>query len=173
VVAATNRDLARMVADGQFRSDLYYRLNVFPVGLPPLRERRDDVPRLVRHFAQKVARRMGRQIETIPAEAMEALVRYPWPGNVRELENVIERAVILSPGPALRLNLGDLEAPAPAKVHLAGAVTLADAERDHILGVLRDTGWVLGGPNGAAARLAMKRTTLQSKMKKLGISRPV
>jgi formate hydrogenlyase transcriptional activator len=172
LVAATNRDLARMVADGEFRSDLYYRLNVFPVVLPPLRERRDDIPRLVRHFAQTVARRMGRRIETVPAEAMDALVRYPWPGNIRELENVIERAVILSPGPALRLNLGDLETAAPAEVHPAAAVTLADAERDHILGVLRETGWVLGGPNGAAARLAMKRTTLQSKMKKLGISRP-
>jgi formate hydrogenlyase transcriptional activator len=140
--------------------------------LPPLRERRDDIPRLVRHFAQKVARRMGRQIETIPAEAMDALVRYPWPGNVRELENVIERAVILSPGPALRLNLGDLKAAAPAEAPPATTVTLADAERDHILGVLRETGWVLGGPTGAAARLAMKRTTLQSKMKKLGIARP-
>jgi formate hydrogenlyase transcriptional activator len=172
VVAATNRDLAPMVADGQFRSDLYYRLNVFPVVLPPLRERRDDITRLVRHFAQKVARRMGRQIETIPAEAMDALVRYPWPGNVRELENVIERAVILSPGPALHFNLGDLKAAAPAEVPAGAAVTLADAERDHILGVLRETGWVLGGPNGAAARLAMKRTTLQSKMKKLGIARP-
>jgi formate hydrogenlyase transcriptional activator len=172
VVAATNRDLARMVADGRFRSDLYYRLNVFPVVLPPLRERRGDVPRLVRHFAQKVARRMGRLIETIPAEAMDALVSYPWPGNVRELENVIERAVILSPGPALRLNLGDLQAAGPVEAPPASAVTLADAERDHILGVLRETGWVLGGPNGAAARLAMKRTTLQSKMKKLGIARP-
>ena len=113
LVAATNRDLAQMVADGEFRNDLYYRLNVFPVVLPPLRERRDDIPRLVRHFAQKVARRMGRRIETIPAEAMDALVQYPWPGNVRELENVIERAVILSPGPTLQINLGELKA-APA-----------------------------------------------------------
>ena len=118
LVAATNRDLAQMVADGQFRSDLYYRLNVFPVMLPPLRERRDDIPRLVRHFAQKVARRMGRRIETIPAEAMDALVQYPWPGNVRELENVIERAVILSPGPALHINLSELEA-GPALVRAA------------------------------------------------------
>ncbi len=173
LVAATNRDLTQMTANGHFRNDLYYRLNVFPVVLPPLRERRDDIPRLVRHFAQKVARRMGRQIETIPAEAMDALVQYPWPGNIRELENVIERAVILSPGPGLHINLGDLKAAAAqAEVPPGAAVTLADAERDHILGVLRDTGWVLGGPNGAAARLAMKRTTLQSKMKKLGISRP-
>jgi formate hydrogenlyase transcriptional activator len=172
LVAATNRDLAQMVADGQFRNDLYYRLNVFPVVLPPLRERRDDIPRLVRHFAQIVARRMGRRIETIPAEAMDALMRYPWPGNIRELENVIERAVILSPGPALHLNLSDLKADAPAEAPPGPALTLADAERDHILGILRATGWVLGGPNGAAARLAMKRTTLQSKMKKLGIARP-
>ncbi len=173
LVAATNRDLAQMVADGQFRNDLYYRLNVFPVVLPPLRERRDDIPRLVRHFVQKVTRRMGRQIETIPADTMDALVAYPWPGNVRELENVIERAVILSPGPVLHVNVGDLRtAAARAELPAGAGGTLADAERDHILGVLRETGWVLGGPHGAAARLAMKRTTLQSKMKKLGISRP-
>jgi formate hydrogenlyase transcriptional activator len=193
LVAATNRDLGQMAADGQFRNDLYYRLNVFPVMLPPLRERRDDIPRLVRHFAQKVARRMGRQIETIPAEAMEALVQYPWPGNVRELENVIERAVILSPGSTLHVNLNELKlGPAhsallrsssdttpsgadsgPAPTNGSGASkTLDEAEREHILGALRESHWVLGGPNGAAARLAMKRTTLQSKMKKLGISRP-
>src|SRR6266540_1479376 len=154
LVAATNRDLAHMAANGQFRNDLYYRLNVFPVVLPPLRERREDIPRLVRHFAQKVARRMGRRIETIPAEAMDALVQYPWPGNIRELEHVIERAVILSPGPTLHLNLGDLKAAAAqAEVPAGATVTLADAERDHILGVLHETSWVLGGPNGAAARL--------------------
>jgi formate hydrogenlyase transcriptional activator len=183
LVAATNRDLAAMAGNGQFRSDLFYRLNVFPVHLPPLRERRDDIPRLVRHFAHKVARRMGRQIETIPTEAMDVLVQYPWPGNIRELENVIERAVILSPGPALHINLSGLKAAAPASPvsppsnvgdtrGVGAPVSLADAERDHILGVLRETGWVLGGSNGAAARLAMKRTTLQSKMKKLGITRP-
>jgi formate hydrogenlyase transcriptional activator len=172
LVAATNRDLAEMAAKGQFRNDLFYRLNVFPVELPSLRERREDIPQLVRHFAQKVARSMGRQIETIPVEAMDGLVHYPWPGNIRELENIIERAVILSPGPELRINLADLKSAAPPEAPLGAAMTLADAERDHILGVLRDTGWVLGGPNGAAARLAMKRTTLQSKMKKLGISRP-
>ena len=173
LVAATNRDLAEMVSNGEFRNDLYYRLNVFPVVLPPLRERRDDIPRLVRHFAQKVARRMGRRIETIPAESMDALVQYPWPGNVRELENVIERAVILSPGSTLRISVGELKAaPLPTNNHSAGAITLNDAEREHILEALRETRWVLGGPNGAAARLAMKRTTLQSKMKKLGIVRP-
>src|SRR5262245_40336878 len=189
LVAATNRDLARMVADGQFRSDLYYRLNVFPVVLPALRERRDDIPTLARHFTQRFARRMGRQIETIPAAVLDALVRYPWPGNIRELQNVIERAVILSPGPALQIPPGDLKPPSPYPLpqgvgegRLRGAAptdgpaksprTLADAEREHILAVLRESGWVLGGPNGAATRLAMKRTTLQSKMKKLGISRP-
>jgi formate hydrogenlyase transcriptional activator len=173
LVAATNRDLAKMATGGQFRTDLFYRLNVFPVMLPPLRERRGDIPRLVRHFAQKVARRMGRQIETIPAAAMAALEQYPWPGNIRELENVIERAVILSPSAALHVNLGELKsAAAPPEPPTREAVTLADAEREHILSVLRDTGWVLAGPNGAATRLAMKRTTLQSKMKKLGIARP-
>jgi formate hydrogenlyase transcriptional activator len=189
LVAATNRNLTQMVSDGQFRSDLYYRLNVFPVVLPPLRERRDDVPMLARHFTQRFAQRMGRRIETIPTAVMDALVRYPWPGNVREMQNVIERAVILSAGPVLRLPTGDLQPPssssfqlegrdgrakatAPADVPANTPVTLADAEREHILGVLREAGWVLGGPNGAAARLAMKRTTLQSKMKKLGISRP-
>ena len=173
LVAATHRDLARMVAEGRFREDLYYRLNVFPLVLPPLRERPDDIPRLVRHFTQRFARRMGRRIETIPSAVMEALVRYPWPGNIRELQNVIERAVILSPGPSLQVPPGDLQpAPAQPRASAAASSTLADAERDHILGVLRETGWVLGGPDGAAARLGMKRTTLQSKMKKLGISRP-
>jgi formate hydrogenlyase transcriptional activator len=172
LVAATNRDLARMVADGTFRADLYYRLNVFPVVLPPLRERPEDIPRLVRHFTQRFARRMGRRIETIPSAVMDALVRYPWPGNVRELQNVIERAAILSPGPSLQVPPGDLQpaakqaaAPAPP------AVSLADAEREHILGALRETGWVVGGQEGAAARLGMKRSTLYKKMKKLGISR--
>ena len=173
LVAATHRDLARMVADGRFREDLYYRLNVFPVVLPPLRERRDDIPRLVRHFTQQFARRMGRRIETIPSAVMDALVGYSWPGNVRELQNVIERAVILSPGAALQVPLGDLQvAHAQAEMPDAARGSLADAERDHILSVLRETGWLLAGPNGAAARLGMKRTTLQSKMKKLGISRP-
>jgi formate hydrogenlyase transcriptional activator len=173
LVAATNRDLARMVADGRFRADLYYRLNVFPLVLPPLRERRDDIPRLVRHFIQHFARRMGRQIETIPAAVMDALVGYSWPGNIRELQNVIERAVILSPGPTLQVPLGDVQPrDARAQESTAAAVTLADAEREHILAALRDTGWVVGGPKGAAARLGMKRSTLYKKMTKLGVSRP-
>jgi formate hydrogenlyase transcriptional activator len=173
LVAATNRDLAQMVAASQFRNDLYYRLNVFPVVLPPLRERANDIPMLARHFTQRFARRMGRRIEIIPAAVLDALVRYPWPGNIREMQNVIERAVILSPGPALQIPLGDLRAAkAPADMPSGTPVTLADAEREHILGVLRETRWVVGGPKGAAARLGMKRTTLQWKMKQLGISRP-
>jgi formate hydrogenlyase transcriptional activator len=173
LVAATNRDLGQMVRDGGFRNDLYYRLNVFPVVLPPLRERREDIPTLARHFTQRFALRMGRRIETIPAAVMDALVRYPWPGNIRELQNVIERAVILSPGPALHIPAGDLK-PGAARDDLpaGAAVTLADAEREHILRALRAAHWVLRGPNGAAARLGMKRSTLQWKMKKLGISRP-
>jgi len=191
LVAATHRDLAKMVADGRFREDLYYRLNVFPVTLPPLRERSDDIPRLVAHFTQRFARRMGRRIEAIPSEVMDALVRYTWPGNVRELQNIIERAVILSPGPSLLVPLTDLEVghqksevESPSPVSGNGSpddqfptsnpqspMTLEDAERSHILGALGETGWVVGGAKGAAARLGMKRSTLQWKMKKLGISR--
>jgi formate hydrogenlyase transcriptional activator len=174
LVAATNCDLAKMVADKEFRSDLYYRLNVFPLVLPPLRERQDDIPRLVRHFTHRFARRMRRRIETVPASVMEALVRYPWPGNVRELQNVIERAVILSNGPALQVSMSDVQA-IPAQPD-AGATTtpktLMDAEREHIISALTACGWVVGGPRGAAARLGMKRSTLQKKMQKLGISRP-
>jgi formate hydrogenlyase transcriptional activator len=173
LVAATNRDLAEMMAEGRFRNDLYYRLNVFPIALPPLRERPDDIPRLVRHFTQGFARRMGRRIETIPSSVMDALVGYAWPGNVRELQNVIERAVILSPGTTLQVALADLQpAPASTSSAAAAAVTLTDAEREHILRALRDAHWVLGGPKGAATRLGMNRSTLHWKMKKLGISRP-
>src|SRR3954469_947425 len=173
LVAATNRDLGKMVADGTFRSDLYYRLNIFPVELPPLRDRRDDIPRLVRHFTQRFARRMGRRIETIPTEVMDALTHYSWPGNIREMQNIIERAVILSPDGSLEIPPGTLKpttnhASAPA----GSSVTLADAEREHILATLEETGWVLGGPKGAATRLGMKRSTLQWKMKRLEISRP-
>ena len=171
LVAATNRNLGKMVADGQFRNDLYYRLNVFPIELPPLRDRRDDIPRLVRHFTQRFARRMGRRIETIPTETMDALERYSWPGNVRELQNVIERAVILSRGTSLEVPLGDLQLPVARSEPSEEAVTLADAEREHIVNTLRETDWVVGGPKGAAARLGMKRSTLQSKMKRLGISK--
>jgi formate hydrogenlyase transcriptional activator len=174
LVAATNRDLAEMISAGSFRGDLYYRLNVFPITLPPLRERPDDIPRLVRHFTQGFARRMGRRIETIPSSVMDALVRYTWPGNVRELQNIIERAVILSQGPTLQVPVAELQsATQPAATSTAAdSLTLTDAEREHILRALRDTNWVLGGPEGAAARLGMKRSTLHWKMKKLGISRP-
>jgi formate hydrogenlyase transcriptional activator len=173
LVAATHRDLRKMVADGRFREDLFYRLNVFPVVLPTLRERCDDIPRLVRHFTQHFARRMGRRIETITSAAMDALVAYPWPGNVRELQNVIERAVILSPGAVLRIPLSDLQPAATyPPIPTAAAATLADAERGHILGVLRETRGVVGGPKGAAFRLGMKRSTLLWRMKKLGITRP-
>ena len=169
LVAATNRDLAHMVAEKQFRSDLYYRFNVFPIVSPPLRDRPEDIPVLVRYFAQKHARRMNKRIETIPAEAMATLSKYHWPGNIRELENLIERSVILSHGPDLHVPLGELKAPATAAPN--GGATLEVAEREHILRVLRETNWVIGGLSGAAARLGMKRTTLQSKMRKLRIAR--
>jgi formate hydrogenlyase transcriptional activator len=171
LVAATNRDLTRMVADKEFRSDLYYRLNVFPLTVPPLRERREDIPALVRYFAQTFARRMNKRIETVPADVMTALTRYHWPGNIRELENLIERAVILSQGPELRVPLAELTATSPADGD-GSLATLEAAEREHILRALRETNWVLGGPKGAAVRLGLKRTTLQSRMRKLGITRP-
>jgi formate hydrogenlyase transcriptional activator len=170
IVAATNRDLRQMVEEQKFRSDLYYRLNVFPVTVPPLRDRAEDVPMLVRHFAQKFAQRMKRRVESIPSESMRALQNYAWPGNVRELENFIERAVILTHGPDLFVPLAELKA--TPKSFAALPATLEQAEREHILKVLRDANWVIGGASGAAAKLGMKRTTLQSKMQKLGISRP-
>ena len=172
LVAATNRDLAEMVNRGQFRSDLYYRLNVFPVMLPPLRARSEDIPALVTHFAGIFGRRMGRKIEHIPAETMSALNSYQWPGNIRELQNLIERAVILS-------NDGVLPNPLPATVSQALAVstaattTLRESERALILQTLEEVRWVIGGPKGAAAKLGLKRTTLIHKMQKLGISRPL
>jgi formate hydrogenlyase transcriptional activator len=171
VVAATNRDLAQMVEEQKFRSDLYYRLNVFPVTVPPLRERVEDIPVLVRHFVQKFVMRMKKRIETIPADAMKALQRYSWPGNVRELENFIERSVILTAGPDLFVPLSELK-PHQAVSGNGAPATLEEAEREHILKTLRETNWTIGGAAGAAARLGMKRTTLQSKMQKLGISRP-
>jgi formate hydrogenlyase transcriptional activator len=172
LIAATNRDLFAMVEEQKFRSDLFYRLNVFPIRLPALRERSEDIPLLVRHFVQHFARRMKRTIETIPWETMEVLVRYPWPGNIRELQNLIERAVILSPGPVLRVPLGDLDRhPTPSQVN-GKHQTLEDAERAHILATLKETRWVLSGPNGAATCLGMNRSTLQFRMKRLGIVRP-
>src|SRR5581483_1472578 len=170
LIASTNRDLTRMVAEKEFRGDLFYRLNVFPISLPPLRERRQDIPLLARYFAQKYAQRMNKPIETVPAEAMEALTRWHWPGNVRELENFIERAVILSRGTVLKLPISEIadSAAAPSST----PTTLEEAEREHILKALRETHWVIGGPNGAAVRLGLKRTTLQSRMQKLGITRP-
>jgi formate hydrogenlyase transcriptional activator len=168
LIAATNRDLAQMAADKEFRSDLYYRLNVFPLMVPPLRERAQDILPLVRYFTQKYARRMNKRIETITTETITALSCYSWPGNVRELENFIERAVILSPGPILQVPLAELKT--PTREPLSQTLTLVEAEREHILQVLRETKGVVGGPQGAAARLGMKRTTLQSKMRKLGIT---
>ena len=170
LIAATNRDLAQMVGERQFRSDLFYRLNIFPVSMPALRDRLGDVPALVQHFVAKYAREMNRKIEEIPAEAMEAISRYSWPGNIRELQNFIERAVILSPGKTLQAPLAELEraaAVAPASVN-----TLEDAERSHIRKALEESNWVVGGRNGAASRLGLKRTTLIYKMQKLSISRP-
>ena len=175
LVAATNADLAQKMADGQFRSDLYYRLNVFPVTIPPLRERREDIPLLVRYFAQKYARRMKRPIDNVPVKAMTALSEYHWPGNVRELENFIERAVILSRGAELQIPLTELKhRTSDTPIAAAnGFATLEHAEREHIVRMLGETKWVIGGPTGAANRLGMKRTTLQSRMRKLGITRPI
>jgi formate hydrogenlyase transcriptional activator len=170
LVAATNADLAQKVAQNQFRSDLYYRLNVFPVVVPPLRERREDIPLLVRYFAQKYARRMKKPIEAIPTKAMTTLSEYHWPGNVRELENFIERAVILSPGADLHVPLSELKPLTGNATN--GAKTLEGIEREHILKILRQTNWIIGGRSGAATQLGMQRSTLQSRMKKLGIARP-
>jgi formate hydrogenlyase transcriptional activator len=172
LIAATNRDLSEMVEEQKFRSDLFYRLNVFPVRVPALRERPEDIPLLVRHFVQYFARRMHRVIETIPCETMSALTQYQWPGNIRELQNLIERAVILSPGPVLRVPLQDLPSRSAGGSDKGKPQTLADAERVHILGALKETKWVIAGPNGAAARLGMNRSTVQFRMKKLGIVRP-
>jgi formate hydrogenlyase transcriptional activator len=173
LIAATNRDLTKMVAEKEFRSDLFYRLKVFPVSAPPLRERTADIPILVRHFLSRHARRMGKTIETIPPEAMAALVAWKWPGNIRELENFLERAVILSRGPVLHVPLAELEAMEEEEESAAASAnpTLQAAERDHILRALRDAKGVIGGSGGAAERLGLKRTTLNSKIKKLGIER--
>jgi formate hydrogenlyase transcriptional activator len=170
LIAATNRDLGAMVEEQSFRADLFYRLNVFPVHVPPLRERPDDIPLLVRHFVQQFARKMGKAVDTIPVETMNALMRYHWPGNIRELQNLLERAMILSPGPVLKVPLNDLQAaPAPSAFRSSG--TLEDAERRHILEALDAAHWVIAGPKGAAASLGLKRSTLQARMEKLGIRR--
>lgn len=171
LVVATNRDLAAMVEAQAFRADLFYRVNVFPIRIPALRERPEDIPLLVRHYAQHYARRNGKTIETISSETMNSLVRYDWPGNVRELENVIERAVILSTGLALKIPLPELKAHV-ASDHPRSGDTLEEAERRHILAALEETHWVLGGPRGAASRLGINRSTLQFRMKKMGIIRP-
>jgi DNA-binding NtrC family response regulator len=172
LIAATNRDLRQMVEQQKFREDLFYRLNVFPIDVPALRERSEDIPLLVNHFAQRFARRMNRTIETIPTETMAALTRYQWPGNIRELQNVIERAVILSHGPVLQIPLQDLDKNTAPRRDNGNDQTLEAAERAHILAILKETRWVLAGPRGAAARLGINRSTLQFRLKKLGIVRP-
>ncbi len=170
LIAATNRDLSEMVDGQKFRADLYYRLNVFPVHVPPMRERPEDIALLVRHFVQQFARRMGKAVDTIPTETMNVLVRYHWPGNIRELQNLVERAVILSTGPILKVPLNDLQGqPAPSAARKVE--TLEEAERRHILEALDASGWVISGPNGAALSLGLKRSTLQARMEKLGIRR--
>jgi formate hydrogenlyase transcriptional activator len=169
LVGATNRDLGRMVEQGTFRADLYYRLNVFPIHIPPLRERRDDIPILVRYFVDKFAKSMNRRITRIPDSVMETMVRYGWPGNIRELQNFVERAVILTEGSALRAPLAELR---EGKSKSSQGATLKEVERKHVLQVLRDTDWILGGPTGAAARLGIPRTTLIYRMRRLGIERP-
>ena len=181
VVAATNADLGRLVAERKFRSDLFYRLNVFPIQIPPLRDRREDIPLLVRYFVQKFSRSLNKLVQYVPSDAMDALVAYSWPGNIRELENLLERAVILSPGKELRVPLSELRnamstpvEETPVAISASAPVaTLEEAERQHILRALRQTEWRIAGPRGAAALLGMKRTTLQARIRKLGIRRPV
>jgi formate hydrogenlyase transcriptional activator len=178
LVAATNRDLAKMVARGQFRNDLYYRVNVFPILLPSLRERREDIPALVTHFVKMFSRRMGKQVDSIPSETMAAFQWYSWPGNIRELQNLVERAVILSrdgvlPNP-LHKEQTELMIPSlPRTRTFISSMTLEDSERALILETLEQAGWIVGGPRGAAARLGLKRTTLLAKMRRMGISRPI
>ncbi len=181
LIAATNRDLAAMVKEKNFRSDLFYRLNVFPIRVPPLRERREDIPTLVSYFVLKFARQMSKRIDSIPSETMSALCDYHWPGNIRELQNVLERAVILSSGPVLRVSLSDLSAAGglsskrshPVKPENEGNLRrlLEETERQRILEVLDETRWVVAGPRGAASHLGVKRSTLQARILKLGIAR--
>jgi formate hydrogenlyase transcriptional activator len=169
LVAATHRNLVEMMKRSEFRNDLYYRLNVFPIPLPPLRARREDIPALVEHFMEIYARRMGKQIDEISPETISELTLYAWPGNIRELQNFIERSVILSSGNVLRPPLASLKA--AAETESLEAITLEEAERNHIRKILEQTRWVVAGPNGAAARLGIKRSTLYFRMQKLGISR--
>jgi transcriptional regulator with GAF, ATPase, and Fis domain len=172
LIAATNRDLAKMVNEKTFRADLFYRLKVFPIFAPPLRERKTDIPVLVRHFVETHCRRMGKVISTIPEATMDALVNWKWPGNIRELENMLERAVILTRGTVLYVPLAELETPVDEDDEESGELaTLHTAEREHILRVLRECKGLIGGPEGAATKLGVKRTTLNSKLKKLGIER--
>jgi formate hydrogenlyase transcriptional activator len=172
IVAATHCNLEEMIIQKQFRSDLYYRLNVFPISIPALRERPGDIPQLVRHFVQRAARRMNKAIDAIPCETMDALTQYEWPGNIRELENVIERAVILSPGSVLRVPIRDLHTCIAPRHNQERSQTLEEVERKHIVMTLKETRWVLSGPRGAARRLGLNRATLYFRMKKLGIVRP-
>jgi formate hydrogenlyase transcriptional activator len=186
VVAATNSDLSKLVAERAFRSDLYYRLNVFPIQIPALRERPEDIPLLVRYFVQRFSRSLNKEVEYIPADAMDALSNYSWPGNIRELENLLERAVILSPGKELRVPLSELKSASLTATadssssfftsltsSTSSIFTLEEAERQHILRALKQTQWRIAGPKGAALLLGMKRTTLQARMRKLRIRRPV
>jgi len=178
LVAATNRDLAKMVARGQFRSDLYYRLNVFPILLPALRERREDIPALVTHFVKTFTRRMGKQVDTIPPETMAAFQWHSWPGNIRELQNLVERAVILSqdsvlPNPLPNKRMGPFILSVDRPQAFQSWRALEDSDRGLIVKTLEQVGWIVGGPRGAAAKLGLKRTTLLAKMKRLGISRPI
>ena len=171
IIAATHRDLEGMIIHKEFRRDLYYRLNVFPINIPSLRERANDIPLLVRHFIHRAARRMNKTIDSVPVETMNALTRYPWPGNIRELENVIERAVIMSRGSILEVSLRDLRSRIAHGNDDGRWLTLEEVERNHILATLQQTKWVLSGPRGAAARLGLNRSTLYFRMKKLGIVR--
>ena len=177
LVAATNRNLVKMVARGQFRSDLYYRLNVFPIVLPALRERREDIPALVTHFVKLFSRRMGKQVDSIPPETMGAFQWYSWPGNIRELQNLVERSVILSrdgvlPNPLLKRQT-EVMPPPQHRFDACPSSTLEDSDRALIVETLDQLGWVVGGPRGAAAKLGLKRTTLLARMRRLGISRPI
>jgi formate hydrogenlyase transcriptional activator len=179
LVAATNRDLVKMVARDQFRSDLYYRLNVFPIVLPALRERREDIPALVTHFVKLFSRRMEKQVDSIPPETMSAFQWYSWPGNIRELQNIVERAVILSrdgvlPNPLHKKRTELMISPPPPRCQAyASSMTLEDSDHALIVETLEQVGWVVGGPRGAAAKLGLKRTTLLAKMRRMGISRPI